>query len=84
MIIRLSLLNELNTLNMIPCDYNEWYRCITVACGIKPDAAFFESRIIILENKNDSFTESFIQLYGKQHYENVLSWFYMAKQRQKN
>lgn len=64
---------------MIPQDFNEWYRCITVACGIKPDRNFIEGRIQALENKTDSYTESFIQLYGKQHYENVLSWFYMAK-----
>ncbi len=68
---------------MIPENFNDWYRCITVACGIKPDAAFIESRIKALENKNDGFTESFIQLYGKHHYENVLGWFYMAKDRVK-
>lgn len=66
---------------MIPRSFNEWYQCLTVACGIKPDTEFFESRIRALENKSDSYTESFIQLYGKQHYESVVSWFHMAKQR---
>lgn len=67
----------------IPQNYREWHQCITVACGIKLDIEFIESRIKILENKNHSYTETFIQLYGKQHYENVVSWFYMAKQREK-
>jgi len=68
---------------MIPQDFNEWYQCITVACGIKPDQAFILSRIEALENRNESYTESFIQLYGKQHYDNVLEWFYMAKENVK-
>ena len=66
---------------MIPENFNEWYRCLTVTCGIKPNAAFLEDRIKALENKSDSYTAIFIKLYGMHHYENVVSWFYMARQK---
>jgi len=65
---------------MIPQDYTTWHHCITVICGIKLNQAFIIARIKALENKNDSVTQNFIQLYGIQHYEQVISWFYMAKQ----
>lgn len=65
---------------MIPQNYNEWYQCITQACKIKLDKAFVQSRIAALQNRNDSQTISFVQLYGEEHYQNVLGWFYQAGQ----
>jgi hypothetical protein len=73
-------MTQINTLT-IPQNYHEWHKCITVACGINMDIEFIESRILVLENKTHNYTESFIQVYGKQHYENILGWFYMAKKR---
>jgi hypothetical protein len=65
---------------MIPQDYAAWHHCITVACGIKLTTAFITARIQALEDKDDSSTQSFIQFYGGQHYQNVLNWFQQAKQ----
>jgi len=65
---------------MIPQDYTAWHQCITIACGIKLNATFITTRILDLENKNDANTQIFIHLYGDQHYLNILSWFYQAKQ----
>lgn len=65
---------------MIPQSYNEWHHCITQACKIKMDKNFIQTRIAAMENRNDSQTISFIQLYGEEHYQNVLGWFYQADQ----
>jgi hypothetical protein len=65
---------------MVPQDYTAWHYCITILCGIKLDQTFIIARIKALENKHDSVTQNFIQLYGIQHYEQVISWFYLAKQ----
>ena len=65
---------------MIPQDYTAWHQCITIICSIKLNASFITARIQALENKNDANTQIFIHLYGDQHYQNILSLFYQAKQ----
>ena len=66
---------------MIPQDYDEWYHCITVKCGIELTDSFIDQRIKALESDTDYKTQQFVQLYGQAHYQKVLSWFHQAKKQ---
>ena len=65
---------------MIPQNYQEWQHCITVECGIQLTPSFIAERISALQNPKDFSTKKFVQIYGPQHLQRVLSWFEQAKQ----
>ena len=59
---------------MIPKNYEEWLRCITVDCGIKITKEFVTQRLAVYGDKNNKETQEFIRLYGENHRENVERW----------
>lgn len=63
----------------IPQDYAQWHYCITVNCGLELTPEYIESRIMALENVSDFKTKQYIELYGAQYHQLVLSWFVKAR-----
>jgi len=59
----------------VPQNYLEWRKCIEVDCGILLSIPYCEQRIAKLSDKNDRETQRFLQLYGQEHTENILTWF---------
>lgn len=59
----------------IPQTYDQWRHCIEHHCGIPLTAEFAQKRIKELENPKSEHTKRFIESYGPQHHERVLSWF---------
>lgn len=66
----------------IPQNYTEWRYCITVTCGLELTSEFIDKRITALENVSDFKTKQYIELYGSQYHQLVLSWFSKAKASQ--
>lgn len=64
---------------IIPHDYESWHHCITVECGIEITAKFLQERITSLQDESDFRTKQFVQLYGAQHRDNVISWLQQAE-----
>lgn len=60
---------------MIPKTYEEWKKCILIDCKINLTSEFVKERITTLENIDNQETKRFINLYGGNHYQNILSWF---------
>lgn len=65
----------------IPQSYEEWHYCITVECGIPLTLEFIEERLTALQEISDFKTKQFVQLYGRQYHEQVLSWFLRSKDK---
>lgn len=63
---------------MKPSSYQEWRNCIELDCGIKLTPGFIQERIEALTNTADTGTQKFIQLYGLNHYNQVIAWFKQA------
>ena len=59
---------------MIPTTFEQWKDCIVNDCKIKLTKDFAASRLKIYEDKRNPETKKFIQLYGKQHLNNVIYW----------
>ena len=59
---------------MIPVNFEEWYNCITKDCKIQLTKEFAAQRLTIYENKENSETQKFIELYGEGHLANIISW----------
>jgi hypothetical protein len=59
----------------IPQTFDQWRHCIEHHCGIPLTAEFAQKRIKELENPKSDHTKRFIESYGPQHHERVLSWF---------
>lgn len=64
---------------VIPHNYETWYHCITIHCGLTLTSEFIQERIASLQNENDFRTKQFIQLYGQQHRKNILNWLDQAQ-----
>jgi len=65
----------------IPMSYAEWHHCITVECGLRLTTSFIDERLAAMQNANDFRTKQFVELYGLQHHQNVLSWFQLAREK---
>lgn len=68
--------------NPIPQSYEEWVHCITVKCGLELTPEYIEKRISALQNMADFKTKQYIDTYGNQYHQLVLSWFIQARQAQ--
>jgi len=63
----------------IPQTYADWRYCITVECGIPLEAAYVDSRIVILKSTDNEETRRFRKIYGDSHWQHVLAWFQQAR-----
>lgn len=66
-------------INSIPSTYEQWRHCITVDCGLTLSAKFIDQRIEELKNESDFKTKQFLELYGPEYRDQVLSWFERAR-----
>lgn len=62
-------------MNMIPKNYQQWYRCITEECGIPLTQAFITSRLAVLQDPGHQETRRFVSLYGQSHLNSIVQWF---------
>lgn len=60
---------------MIPETFEQWKKCITDDCKISLTKGFAKSRLSVYSNLETDETQKFLQLYGKQHLENIKHWF---------
>ena len=58
--------------------FEEWKNCIVNECKIKLTKDFVASRLKVYEDKRNSETKKFIQLYGEQHLNNIIFWLNKA------
>jgi len=63
----------------LPATYAEWRHCITVSCGLKLTRSYIEQRLDLLRDENDAQTNRFIALYGREHHQRVVNWFYKTQ-----
>ena len=60
---------------MIPQTFEEWRNCIVNDCKIKLTSTFVETRLNIYENESHPETRKFVDLYGRQHLNNIIYWY---------
>ena len=65
--------------SIIPQNYEQWKRCITIDCGLELTADYISERISSLQNNNDYYTQQFVKLYGQEYLNQVLNWFMQAQ-----
>ena len=65
---------------IIPETYDQWHQCIVVECGLELTTSFIEQRISALKDNKVHYTKQFIDKYGPQHHQRVLSWFVQARE----
>ena len=63
---------------MIPSSYQEWQHCIKVKCGIGLTQKFIEERLSELQNDKNPKTVEFVNLYGIDYKNQIISWFEKA------
>jgi hypothetical protein len=62
----------------VPTNFQEWYHCITISCGIELTPQFIDERLKALHNPQDSYTAAFTKQYGASHLQNVIGWYKQA------
>lgn len=62
----------------IPANYAEWYRCITVDCGIRLTKDYISQRLEALRDERALHTTQFVRSYGHDHLLRVINWFEQA------
>ncbi|MEP6712308.1 MAG: hypothetical protein ABJA37_07835 [Ferruginibacter sp.] len=60
---------------MIPQNFSQWKKCITIDCGIPLTIAFAQQRLKVYENLENSETKKITQLYGEEHLDHLIQWF---------
>jgi len=60
---------------MISQTFEEWRSCIVDDCKINLTQDFAKQRLAVYEDSENTETQKFESLYGKQHLENVIRWF---------
>ena len=60
---------------MIPTTFEEWVSCITNDCKIEFNQTFAQQRLAVYQDRNDSETQKFVELYGELHLKNILTWY---------
>jgi hypothetical protein len=60
---------------MKPTTFEDWKACITVACGIPLTREYVEQRLIALKDDKDYNTQKLKNMWGGEHYTNVVGWF---------
>lgn len=59
---------------MVPQTFEEWKNCIINDCNIKLTKEFTQKRLKVYQDKYNPETKKFVQLYGKEHLNNVIYW----------
>lgn len=59
----------------LPQSLKEWRYCIEVLCGTPLTESFVESRIRQLTQLEDKLDRRFLELYGEEHRQQVLTWY---------
>lgn len=65
---------------IIPRNYVEWKRCITISCGIQLTPQFVEQRLGALDDPRDFTTQKYVQVWGEAQLALVRQWFLQARQ----
>lgn len=60
---------------MIPGTFDEWKDCIVNDCKIKLTKEFAQGRLKVYENSGHPETKKFVEIYGKDHLNNVIYWY---------
>lgn len=60
---------------MVPQTFDEWHFCITQKCKIELSKQYKIERLTILTDHNHHETKRMIELYGKSHLDNLISWY---------
>lgn len=60
---------------MIPQNFQEWKKCITIDCKIELTKEFAMKRLNVYLDRNNPETQKFAKLYGQQHLNNIISWY---------
>jgi len=60
-------------------DFEEWRRAITLRCGLTLSRDYCAERIAALQNEAVPSTRSFIETYGENYRQTVISWFETAR-----
>jgi len=63
----------------IPNDYNSWKAMMTNDCKESLTAEFVDERLKVLRSSSDPFTKKFLEIYGKDYLNAVISWYERAK-----
>jgi len=66
---------------MIPQNFESWKSCITQSCKIELTDEFVLNRIKCLTDLNLIETKRIIDLYGKEHHQNLIGWFNQVLQK---
>ena len=64
---------------VLPQNYEQWRRCITIDCGVELTPDYISQRLSALNNKKDHHTQKFVKLYGEPHLQSVIGWFVQAQ-----
>lgn len=59
-------------------DFNEWRQAITIRCGLTLSRDYCAERIAALRDDAVTSTRNFIDTYGENYRELVISWFERA------
>ncbi len=60
-------------------DYYEWRSAITGPCGLSLTRAYCAERIKHLQDDSIPSTRAFVDTYGENYLETVISWFQQAE-----
>jgi hypothetical protein len=69
---------------IIPSNYADWRHCIEVDCGIALTPEFVALRIEALTRDGSEEARRFAALYGSEHLQRVIGWFYLARPDQQS
>lgn len=58
--------------------YEEWHDFIEIRCKIELTPAYIGERLIELQDHGHSKTKEFVKLYGTDHLQQIISYFYQA------
>ncbi len=68
-----------SNLDYIPRNYEDWKFCITKKCGIPLTKDYIEKRLAAFRDLNSDHTKKFIEIYGEQYTNQIISWFVLAQ-----
>lgn len=60
---------------MILRSFEDWKDCIVNQCRIKLTKDFAQKRLKVYENESHPETRQFVELYGKDHLNNIIYWY---------
>ena len=63
---------------MVPRTFEEWKNCIINDCKINLTKEFAQKRLTVYLDRKNAETRKFIELYGEQHYFNIIAYMYIG------